>query len=139
MKRIYLDTYHKLIEANKFIEKNVNKAFQNLEVTYSQYVILKKLIEIYPDPCKASYLSKNLYANVPDITRILDRLESKQLITKERSTISRREIKIDITAQGTALVKQMQPIEEEALQFLTKLTEEESEQLIDLLTILTEE
>jgi DNA-binding MarR family transcriptional regulator len=45
----------------------------------------------------------------PDITRLLDRLESRGLIARERQQEDRRVVKTRITAQGSALLKEMEP------------------------------
>jgi len=47
----------------------------------------------------------------PDITRLLDRMEKRGLITRERQTDDRRVVKTRITPQGLSLLKTLdQPI-----------------------------
>ena len=47
----------------------------------------------------------------PDMTRLLDRMEKRRLISRERQTDDRRVVKTRITAQGLSLLKTLdQPI-----------------------------
>ncbi len=43
----------------------------------------------------------------PDMTRLLDRMEKRGLITRERQTDDRRVVKTRITAQGLELLKKL--------------------------------
>ena len=47
----------------------------------------------------------------PDITRLLDRMEKRGLITRERQTDDRRVVKTCVTAKGLELLKALdQPV-----------------------------
>jgi len=47
----------------------------------------------------------------PDMTRLLDRMEKRGLITRERQSDDRRVVKARITAQGLSLLKTLdQPV-----------------------------
>jgi DNA-binding MarR family transcriptional regulator len=43
----------------------------------------------------------------PDITRLLDRMEKQNLITRERQTDDRRVVKTRVTAKGLELLKSL--------------------------------
>ena len=49
----------------------------------------------------------------PDMTRLLDRMERRNLITRQRQTSDRRVVKTRITSAGLGLLKRLdQPIRE---------------------------
>jgi DNA-binding MarR family transcriptional regulator len=48
-----------------------------------------------------------MVAQVPDVTRLLDRLEDADLIERERSTEDRRQVGTRITAKGLMLLSEL--------------------------------
>ena len=60
-------------------------------------------------PCKS--IAERMVTRDPDITRLLDRLEARQLITRHRGTKDRRVVTVRITPEGLTLVKELdQPV-----------------------------
>ena len=57
-------------------------------------------------PIKVSDLAHRMYLHPATVVGILDRLESKGLVQRTRSTEDRRVVEIDLTAQGRAVVGQ---------------------------------
>lgn len=57
-------------------------------------------------PIKVSELARRMYLHPATIVGILDRLESKGLVQRTRSTEDRRVVEIDLTAQGRVVVGQ---------------------------------
>ena len=57
-------------------------------------------------PIKVSDLARRMYLHPATVVGILDRLESKGLVQRTRSTEDRRVVEIDLTAQGRAVVGQ---------------------------------
>ena len=83
-------------------------------------------------PCKT--IAEHMLTRDPDITRLLDRMESRGLISRERDTKDRRVVFTRITAEGLRILKELdKPVADyHAAQFpnmsVAKIT-----QLIDLL------
>src|SRR5215475_5537054 len=69
-------------------------------LTGTQYNVLRILRGAEPEglPCKG--ISDRMISHDPDITRLLDRMEKRGLITRERQTQDRRVVKSRITALG---------------------------------------
>jgi DNA-binding MarR family transcriptional regulator len=57
-------------------------------------------------PIKVSDLARRMYLHPATVVGILDRLESKGLVQRTRSTEDRRVVEIDLTAQGRVVVGQ---------------------------------
>ena len=55
-------------------------------------------------PITSSKLAKTVYLSPSTVVGIIDRLEEKQLVVRNRSSQDRRQIHISITPQGEALV-----------------------------------
>lgn len=82
-------------------------------LTGAQYNVLRILRggEHQGLPCRA--IGDRMISHDPDMTRLLDRLEKRGLITRERQTDDRRVVKTRITPQALSLLKTLdQPVHE---------------------------
>jgi len=75
------------------------------ELTGTQYNVLRILrgAEHEGLPCRG--IGDRMITHDPDITRLLDRMEKRGLITRERQKDDRRVVKTRITPHGLALLK----------------------------------
>jgi DNA-binding MarR family transcriptional regulator len=82
-------------------------------LTGAQYNVLRILRGAEPQglPCRG--IGDRMISHDPDMTRLLDRLEKRSLITRVRQTDDRRVIKTRITPQALSLLKTLdQPVRE---------------------------
>ncbi len=79
-------------------------------------------------------IASRTVAVVPGITGLVDRMEAKGLVTRERCTEDRRKVYVSITAKGLALLAKLdEPIEQLHGKLLCHLTDGEKRELIRLL------
>ena len=77
----------------------------------AQYNVLRILRGAEPEGLACRAIGERMISHDPDITRLLDRMEKRGLITRERQTDDRRVVKTRITPQGLSLLKTLdQPI-----------------------------
>jgi DNA-binding MarR family transcriptional regulator len=70
----------------------------------------------------------------PDITRLLDRLEKRDLLTRNRAREDRRFVTIQITPQGMEILSQLDgPIRQMQLEIFRNLGEDRVRQMVDML------
>jgi DNA-binding MarR family transcriptional regulator len=82
-------------------------------LTPAQYNVLRILRGAEPDGLLCRGISERMISRDPDITRLLDRMEAHQLITRERQKEDRRVIKTRITPDGLKLLKKLdRPVHE---------------------------
>ncbi len=83
-------------------------------------------------PCKS--IGEQMLTRDPDITRLLDRLEGRALIVRQRATRDRRIVLTRITPCGLDILKELdQPVGEYHQRVLTHMAEGKLGQLRDLL------
>ena len=108
--------------------------FLRFELTAQQYNTLRLLRGEHPQKLHTLMLAKRLVSKAPDITRLLDRLEERKLISRERPDDNRRVVKVGITSQG---MKLLQKLDQEVLECSKKqlghLDEPQLTQLVSLL------
>ena len=76
-------------------------------LTGTQYNVLRILRGAGPAglPCKG--IGDRMISRDPDMTRLLDRMEKRYLLTRERQTEDRRVIKTRITSAGLDILKKL--------------------------------
>lgn len=99
-----------------------------------QYNVLRILKANHPEPVPTMELSRQMISKAPDITRMLDRLESRKWIKRFRPKGNRRVVEVSITTQGLELVDQMhEAIVQMHQRQVGHLKKREKEQLIEML------
>jgi len=82
-------------------------------LTGTQYNVLRILRGAEPTGLACRGIGERMISHDPDMTRLLDRMEKRGLITRERQTDDRRVIKTRITPAGLTLLKSLdQPVRE---------------------------
>ncbi len=112
---------------------------QHLEpfgVTPTQYNVLRILRGAGSDGLCRHEIGDRLVTQVPDVTRLLDRMEEAGLVTRARSTTDRRLVRTQITPAGLALLEQVDaPLAALHESLLGHLTSEQLRTLIVLLAL----
>ena len=108
--------------------------FAQHDLTPQQYNALRLLRGVQSGTLPTLALAERLVSRAPDITRLLDRLEERGLITRERLRANRRVVEVGITTAGLRLLKQLdQPVRECHRRQLGHLGATELRKLIRLL------
>lgn len=76
-------------------------------ITGTQYNVLRILRGAGKSGLCRNEVRDRLVAQVPDVTRLLDRLEDSSFIERERSTSDRRQVATRITAKGLELLRSL--------------------------------
>lgn len=103
------------------------------KITLQQYNILRILRGQYPAPATNCLLRERMLDKTPDVSRIVDRLVSKGLVSKTPSTSDRRAVDVLITPKG---LDTLTDLEEHMLMMdvlQENITEAECEMLNNLL------
>jgi DNA-binding MarR family transcriptional regulator len=85
--------------------------YKSHDVSVAQYNALRILRGVGTEGLSCQGVAERLVARVPDITRLLDRLESKGLITRDRDAEDRRVVTTRISRKGLRLLSSLdQPV-----------------------------
>jgi len=105
-------------------------------LTQTQYNVLRILRGAVPDGLTCRDVSNRMVTRDPDITRLLDRLESRQLIARNRGETDRRVIRVRITEAGLGLLDRLdQPVMDLHARQLGHLGNENLRRMIDFLEV----
>src|SRR5207253_331475 len=84
-----------------------DELFGRHDLTAQQYNALRLLRAAHPETLPTLQLANRLVSRAPDITRLLDRLEERGLVQRERPPEDRRTVRVGITEAGLALVAEL--------------------------------
>jgi DNA-binding MarR family transcriptional regulator len=76
-------------------------------LTGAQYNVLRILRGAEPQGLACSSIADRMISHDPDMTRLLDRMEKRSLITRARQSDDRRVVKTRITSAGMELLKRL--------------------------------
>jgi MarR family multiple antibiotic resistance transcriptional regulator len=110
--------------------------FGDASLTFSQWTVLMALREW--GSSSSVQVARDICHDAGSLTRILDELEERNLISRVRSETDRRSVTLSLTSQGLALVENLLPrVVEHWNTLLGDFSHTEIKLLIKLLTRLT--
>lgn len=94
-----------LLKLADVLGQEAERLTRTAELTGTQYNVLRILRGAEPEGLACRGIGERMITHDPDITRLLDRMEKRGLITRERQKDDRRVVKARITPHGLALLK----------------------------------
>jgi DNA-binding MarR family transcriptional regulator len=82
-----------------------DRLFESVGLTAQQYNALRLLRGTHPGSLATLALAERLVSRAPDITRLLDKLESRKLIRRDRPAGNRRVVEVRVTEAGLKLLQ----------------------------------
>ena len=116
------------------VRRRLTEVIEPHGITFQQYNVLRVLRGAHPDPLATLEIGERLIERTPGMTRLLDRLESKGLVRRERSAEDRRLVHAWITEAGQDLIGSLDEYVDRADdQAVASLDSEQIDQLSRLL------
>lgn len=111
-----------------------DELFARFELTPQQYNALRILKGEHPEKVPTLDLAGRLVSRAPDITRLLDKLEQRGLIERDRRADNRRVVRVGITAAGIELLDTLRdPVLDCHVRQLGHLSQQQLKELVALL------
>jgi DNA-binding MarR family transcriptional regulator len=125
-----------IIRTAAILDHRLSQALKPYKITPTQYNVLRMLRGAGPGGLCRNAVGERLVANVPDVTRLLDRMEETGLILRERSAHDRRFVTARLSPRGLDLVNTLDArIAEIHQEQLGHVDRRDQRTLIDLLTV----
>jgi DNA-binding MarR family transcriptional regulator len=100
-----------LLQAADILTQEAEQLVKASGLTGAQYNVLRILRGAEPEGLACRAIGDRMISHDPDMTRLLDRMEKRGLITRARQTDDRRVVKARITAPGLQLLRTLdQPV-----------------------------
>jgi DNA-binding MarR family transcriptional regulator len=130
------EAYLNLARTHAALEEALERVLAGHAVTQQQYNVLRILRGAPPEGLARNEIRDRLLTRMPDVTRLLDRMEAAGLVTRERSAEDRRQTATRLTRKGRRVVDALDaPVAEEHRRRLAHLSEKQLHELVGLLTL----
>src|ERR1700730_7664665 len=96
-----------LLQTADAISQEAEQLLKAAGLTGAQYNVLRILRGAEPEGLGCRGIGERMISHDPDMTRLLDRMEKRGLITRERQTDDRRVVKARITSGGLESLKRL--------------------------------
>jgi len=124
-----------LLKSSDSLASEADQLIKANGLTSAQYNVLRILRGAGPEGLPCNTIAERMISRDPDMTRLLDRMEKRELITRERQKEDRRVVKARITDEGLKLLKKMDaPIRVLHKSQFAHMTSARLKTLMDLLT-----
>lgn len=102
-----LDAFVKLARCAVSVEGRLAARYREGGLSEHQFGVLEALLHLGPlSPCD---LGRKLLTSRPNVTLVVDQLEERGLVRRERSTEDRRSVRVHLTVEGKRLIEKLFP------------------------------
>jgi DNA-binding MarR family transcriptional regulator len=123
-----------LLRTADLVRRVVGRVLEPYDITGQQYNVLRILRGSGEKGLPTLEIAERMIEHAPGVTRLMDRLEAKGLVRRERCPEDRRQVLCWLTAAGTELVERLdEPIDSADAEAVAMLGPEEQERLLRLL------
>lgn len=103
----YYSTVHEIIKTGHWITDSVSKELKSFGIYEPQYNVLRILKESQGHPISVNAILDQMVQRSSNVTRIVDKLEQKELVVRTLSAEDRRKMDIEITNKGIELLEEL--------------------------------
>lgn len=96
-----------LLQTADAVRRQYVRLFEPYDLTLQQYNVLRILRGALPDALPTMDIADRMIEQTPGITRLLDRLVGKGLVSRERCTEDRRQVLCTISRAGLELLDEL--------------------------------
>ena len=102
-----LDAYIKLMRATGSVRARLDRALARHKLTENQLGVLEALLHLGP-LCQRA-LAEKLWTTGPSVTLLVDQLEQRGWVKRERDERDRRFVTVDLTVEGRRFIERIFP------------------------------
>lgn len=122
-----------MIYTGNWISTMHKKFFSQHNLSNEQYNVLRILRGQHPKPATIQLINERMLDKMSNVSRLVEKLRSKSLITRTASSDDRRQVDVNISKKGLDLLSKMDVELDKLQNSIQTISEEESEQLNQLL------
>jgi DNA-binding MarR family transcriptional regulator len=126
-----------VVVAANALNELMDRICEDYKITRAQYNVLRILRGAHPSGHPRSEVACRMLDRASDVTRLVDRLQARQLVRRHRGSEDQRQALTFITAKGIKLLDNMWPrIEAETSSILSRLSENDCRELSRLCSLI---
>lgn len=107
--RVTAEALASVLRTAAILEHQMNEALKPYGITHTQYNVLRILRGAGAEGLCGREVAQRMVSRVPDVSRLLDRMEETGLLSRERDPGDRRHVTARITRKGLTMLEQTTP------------------------------
>lgn len=117
------------------LDEQISNTLKKFGLTHVQFNILRLLQSEHPEAISVGVIKKRVLFQTSDVTRLIDRLVTKELVERSLCENNRRKMDILISKKGLELIDSILPELNRTLDNIldNKINEQEAEKIVELL------
>lgn len=124
-----------LVRTTDLLSRGLVRIMKSEDISSTQYNVLR-ILRGSPEGLACGEIANRMITRDPDVTRLLDRLEKRELISRCRETKDRRTVMARITAEGLKLLARLdEPVQAAHRKQLGHLGRERLQTLTELMSL----
>ena len=128
------EAFLSLLRTADVAQRRFTEVFEGEGITFQQYNVLRILRGAGEDGLPTLDIGDRMIERQPGVTRIMDRLEKKGWVSRDRCVDDRRRVWCRITTEGMDLLARLdEPVDATDRTIFASLSDEDVERLVDLL------
>jgi DNA-binding MarR family transcriptional regulator len=128
------EVFLNLMRTADALSRGVEEILKLVGLSHTQYNVLRILRGAGEQGLCCREVAERMITRDPDITRLLDRMERRGLLTRSRDSQDRRVITVRITAAGLKVLKDLDgPLSEHNRKLLSHMDKGDLSRLLELL------
>ena len=133
------ETLLNIVRTSATMTDEMEELLKSRGITNTQYNVLRILRGAEPEGLCRNELRDRMLTRMPDVTRLLDRMEDAGLVARSRDNEDRRLVSTRITEAGRKMVDDLDgPVTAFHKRRFAHVSEEQLQTLVDLLTLARE-
>ncbi|ERJ59463.1 MULTISPECIES: MarR family winged helix-turn-helix transcriptional regulator [Sphingobacterium] len=133
----FQDDWHKatinILYTNNWLSNLLEDRASRKSITLQQFNVLRILRGQYPKPASNSTIRERMINTTPDISRLVERIVTKGLVTRTKNKADKRAVDLLITEKGLQLLEELEADMNLSTILSKNLTAQEAQLLSDLL------
>lgn len=136
---VHQEAFLNLARTHSALSDGLDRVLGPLGLSITQYNVLRMLRGAGRSGLCRNEIGRRLITRMPDVTRLLDRMERAGLVSRVRSTEDRRLVNTILTARGSQIVDKLdREVAKEHERTLGHMTNAQLTALVDLLGLARE-
>ncbi len=125
----HVEAFINLLYTSSMIDNQINAMLKPFDISHPQYNVLR-ILRGAKEKLTAQTIKDRMVDKSPNLTRLVDKLLKKNLVSRTRCDEDRRVVWIEISKEGLVFLQRIdQHLEDEMKYSVTVLEEEEAAQL----------
>ncbi len=116
--------YLNIIFTGNWLESMMQKQLKEFGITTSQFNVLRILRGQKGKPMSAFAIQERMIHRTSNVTRIIEKLVEKKLVTRQHCSSNRRRVDVQLTEEGLALINSTDEFTNRTYERLSKVISE---------------